>query len=89
MPAKVHTDRDADLRNLKGKTLAVLGFGSQGHAHAMNLRDSGLKVIVGLYQGSKSKAAAEKKGFKVYETGEAVRRAVNLFTRQSLGLKIG
>jgi len=75
MPAKVHTDRDADLKNLKGKTLAVLGFGSQGHAHAMNLRDSGLKVIVGLYQGSKSKAAAEKKGFKVYETGEAVRRA--------------
>jgi ketol-acid reductoisomerase len=75
MPAKVYTERDADLKLLKGKTLAVLGFGSQGHAHAMNLRDSGLNVIVGLYQGSKSKAAAEKKGFKVYETGEAVRRA--------------
>ena len=75
MPAKVHTDRDADLKHLKGKTLAVLGFGSQGHAHAMNLRDSGLNVIVGLYKGSKSVAAAQKKGFKVYETGEAVRRA--------------
>jgi len=75
MPAKVHTDRDADIKHLKGKTLAVLGFGSQGHAHAMNLRDSGLNIIVGLYKGSKSIPAAQKKGFKVYETGEAVRRA--------------
>ena len=63
MPAKVYTDKDADLGFLKNKTLAVLGFGSQGHSHAMNLRDSGLNVIVGLYKGSKSAAAAKKKGF--------------------------
>jgi len=73
--AKVYTDKDADLSVLRGKTLAVLGFGSQGHAHALNLKDSGLKVIIGLYEGSKSKAVAEEKGFKVYPTGEAVRRA--------------
>ena len=54
MPAKVYTDKDADLGALKNKTLAVLGFGSQGHAHALNLKDSGLKVIIGLYEGSKS-----------------------------------
>lgn len=75
MPAKVYTDKDADLNVLKKKTLAVLGFGSQGHAHALNLRDSGLKVIIGLYEGSKSKAVAEEKGFKVYPTAEAVKRA--------------
>jgi ketol-acid reductoisomerase len=73
--AKVYTDKDADLSVLRGKTLAVLGFGSQGHAHALNLKDSGLKVIIGLYEGSKSKAVAEEKGFEVYPTGEAVRRA--------------
>ncbi len=60
---------------LKKKTLAVLGFGSQGHAHALNLRDSGLKVIIGLYEGSKSKKVAEEKGFKVYPTAEAVKKA--------------
>jgi len=73
--AKVYTDKDADLSVLRGKTLAVLGFGSQGHAHALNLKDSGLKVIIGLYEGSKSKAVAEEKGFEVYPTAEAVRRA--------------
>jgi len=60
---------------LKGKTLAVLGFGSQGHAHALNLKDSGCKVIIGLYEGSKSAAVAKQKGFKVYETGKAVQMA--------------
>jgi ketol-acid reductoisomerase len=73
--AKVYTDKDADLSVLKGKTLAVLGFGSQGHAHALNLKDSGLKVIIGLYDGSKSIAVAREKGFKVLETGAAVRAA--------------
>jgi ketol-acid reductoisomerase len=73
--AKVYTDKDADLSVLKGKTLAVLGFGSQGHAHALNLKDSGLKVIIGLYEGSKSIAVAREKGFQVVPTGEAVRRA--------------
>jgi ketol-acid reductoisomerase len=79
MPAKIYTDKDADLSVLKGKTCAVLGFGSQGHAHALNLKDSGVKVIIGLYPGSKSKAVAEEKGFKVYETGEAVKLADVIF----------
>ena len=75
MPAKIYTDKDADLGVFKGKTCAVLGFGSQGHAHALNLRDSGVKVIIGLYKGSKSIPVAEKHGFEVFETGEAVKRA--------------
>jgi len=75
MPAKVYTDQDADLTVLQNKTLAVLGFGSQGHAHAQNLRDSGLNVIIGLYDGSKSIPVAQQKGFEVVPTGEAVRRA--------------
>ena len=74
MAAKVYTDKDANLRALKGKTLAVLGFGSQGHAHALNLKESGCKVIVGLYKGSKSRRVAKQKGFEVYDTGEAVKR---------------
>ena len=72
---KIYTDKDADLSVLKGKTLAVLGFGSQGHAHALNLKESGLKVIIGLYEGSKSSPVAKEKGFAVYPTAEAVRRA--------------
>ncbi|MDX2227263.1 MAG: ketol-acid reductoisomerase [Verrucomicrobiae bacterium] len=79
MPAKVYTDKDADLKVLKGKTLAVLGFGSQGHAHALNLKESGLHVIIGLYKGSKSVAVAESKGFEVFETGEAVAKADVIF----------
>lgn len=75
MPVKIYTDKDADLNVLKGKTLAVLGFGSQGHAHALNLKESGLKVIIGLYPGSKSRAVAEEYGFKVYDTAEAVKLA--------------
>ena len=73
--AKIYTDKDADLSVLKGKTCAVLGFGSQGHAHALNLKESGIKVIIGLYKGSKSIPVAKEKGFEVYETGEAVKRA--------------
>src|SRR5271169_2955636 len=75
MPAKVYTDKDADLGVFKNKTLAVLGYGSQGHAHALNLKDSGCNVIIGLYPGSKSRAVAKQHGFKVYDTAEAVRRA--------------
>lgn len=73
--AKVYTDKDADLSVLKNKTLAVLGFGSQGHAHALNLKDSGLKVMIGLYEGSKSIPVAKEKGFKVVTTAEAVKQA--------------
>ena len=75
MPAKILTDKDADLKALKGKTIAVLGFGSQGHAHALNLKESGCKVIIGLYPKSKSREVAKKAGFEVFDTGEAVRRA--------------
>ncbi len=79
MPAKVYTDKDADLGVLKNKTLAVLGFGSQGHAHALNLKDSGLHVIIGLYEGSKSIPIAKEKGFEVLTTAEAVKRADVIF----------
>jgi ketol-acid reductoisomerase len=79
MPAKVYTDKDADLSVLKNKTLAVLGFGSQGHAHALNLKESGMNVIIGLYEGSKSIPVAKEKGFEVVPTAEAVRRADVIF----------
>jgi ketol-acid reductoisomerase len=75
MPAKVYNDKDADLGFYKNKTIAVLGYGSQGHAHALNLKDSGVNVIIGLYEGSKSAPVAKKHGFKVVSTGEAVKRA--------------
>src|ERR1700720_116084 len=74
MPAKVYTDNDADLSVLQNKTLAVLGFGSQGHAHALNLKESGLNVIIGLYEGSKSIPVAQERGFEVVTTAEAGRR---------------
>ena len=77
MPAKIYTDKDADLSILQGKTCAVLGFGSQGHAHALNLKESGVNVIVGLYPGSKSKAVAEGKrlrGLRNRGSREARRR---------------
>ena len=73
--AKVYYDRDADLEFLNGKTVAVIGYGSQGHAHAQNLRDSGVKVIIALHEGSKSKAKAEADGFEVYTVAEAAKLA--------------
>ena len=73
MAAKIYTTKDAPIAPLKKKTLAVIGFGSQGHAHALNLKDSGLKVIIGLYAGSKSKAVAEQHGFEVFDTAEVPR----------------
>jgi len=76
---KIYSDKDADLKTLEGKTCAVLGFGSQGHAHALNLKDSGVKVIIGLYPGSKSRAVAEEKGFEVFDTAEAVKRGDIIF----------
>ncbi len=79
MAAKIHTDKDADLKHLKGKTVAVIGFGSQGHAHALNLKESGVKVIIGLYPGSKSRAVAKKKGFAVFNTADAVKQADIIF----------
>ena len=75
MPAKVYTDKDADLKVIKQKTLAIIGYGSQGHAHAQNLKESGLNVIIGLYPKSKSVKVAKSQGFEVYETAEAVKKA--------------
>jgi ketol-acid reductoisomerase len=75
MPAKVYTEQDTSLEPLSGKTLAVIGYGSQGHAHALSLRDSGCKVIIGLYPGSKSKAVAEADGFEVFDSGQATAKA--------------
>lgn len=75
MPAKVYKDKDANIASIKRKTLAVIGFGSQGHAHALNLKESGLNVIIGLYKKSKSVEVARKQGFEVFETAEAVKRA--------------
>ncbi len=79
MPAKVYTDKDADLQILAAKTCAVIGFGSQGHAHALNLKDSGMNVIIGLYPGSPSRAVAAEKGLAVADTAEAVREADVIF----------
>jgi ketol-acid reductoisomerase len=72
---KIFYDRDADLASLKGKTVAVIGYGSQGHAHANNLRDSGIDVIIGLRKGGGSWAKAEAAGFKVLEPGAAAKAA--------------
>ncbi len=72
---QVYYDRDADLGVLKGKKVAVLGYGSQGHAHANNLRDSGIEVVVGLRRGSSSWPKAENAGLEVTETAEAARAA--------------
>ena len=73
--ATVYYDTDADPRALRGQTIAVIGYGSQGHAHALNLRDSGHEVVVGLQAGSRSWAKAEHDGFSVREVADAVRNA--------------
>jgi ketol-acid reductoisomerase len=73
--AHIYTEADAPIDPLKGKRLAVIGYGSQGHAHALNARDSGLDVIVGLYKGSQSWAKAEQAGLKVAEVADAARQA--------------
>jgi ketol-acid reductoisomerase len=79
MAAKIYNNKDASMAPLKNKTLAVIGFGSQGHAHALNLKDSGCKVIIGLYKKSKSWAVAKKLGFEVMETADAVKAADVIF----------
>jgi len=73
--AKIYYDADADLSRLKGRTVAVIGYGSQGHAHAQNLRDSGVAVVVGLHDTSSSAARAKADGFTVLSVDEAARRA--------------
>ena len=75
MSLRIYYDKDADLGRLEGKTVAVLGYGSQGHAHAQNLRASGVSVLVGLRKDSPSWAKAEAAGLRVMTPGEAVRAA--------------
>jgi ketol-acid reductoisomerase len=73
--AKRYYEKDGDLQLLQGKTIAIVGYGSQGHAHALNLRDSGVNVVVALYPGSKSWAKAEAAGLRVLTTAEAAKAA--------------
>ncbi|MBQ6502711.1 MAG: ketol-acid reductoisomerase [Flexilinea sp.] len=73
--AKMYYEKDCNLDVLNGKTIAIIGYGSQGHAHALNLRDSGCNVIVGLRKGGKSWPVAEKDGFQVFTVAEAAEKA--------------
>jgi ketol-acid reductoisomerase len=73
--AKIYYDSDADLKELAGKTVAIIGYGSQGHAHALNLKDSGVSVVVGLPAGSRSRAKAEAEGLTVLTPAEAAKRS--------------
>src|ERR1700732_2405203 len=74
MPKRYY-EKDGNLDYLSGRTVAIIGYGSQGHAHALNLRDSGVDVVVGLYPGSKSWAKAEAAGLKVMTTADAAKAA--------------
>ena len=73
--ARMFYEKDCNLSLLDGKTIAVIGYGSQGHAHALNAKESGCNVIIGLYEGSKSWAKAEQQGFEVYTAAEAAKKA--------------
>ena len=73
--ARIFYQEDCNLSLLEGKTIAIIGYGSQGHAHALNLKESGCHVIIGLYKGSKSWAKAEAQGFEVYTADEAAKLA--------------
>lgn len=75
MANRIFYEADCDISKLDGKTVAIIGYGSQGHAHALNLKESGVNVIVGLYEGSKSWKRAEEQGFEVYTAAEAAKKA--------------
>ncbi|MCQ2542282.1 MAG: ketol-acid reductoisomerase, partial [Lachnospiraceae bacterium] len=75
MANKIYYQEDCNLAELEGKTIAVIGYGSQGHAHALNAKESGCNVIIGLYEGSKSWDKAVKQGFEVYTAAEAAKKA--------------
>ncbi|MCL2865494.1 MAG: ketol-acid reductoisomerase [Lachnospiraceae bacterium] len=75
MSAKIYYQEDCNLSILEDKTIAIIGYGSQGHAHALNLKESGCKVIIGLYEGSQSWKKAEAQGFEVFVAAEATKRA--------------
>jgi ketol-acid reductoisomerase len=87
---KIHRDSDATLEPLKGKKIAVIGYGSQGHAHALNLRDSGMDVRVGLRPDSASRQKAEKAGLRVVDAATAAREAdiVMMLTPDEMGAEI-
>ena len=73
--ARIFYQQDCDLQKLANKTVAIIGYGCQGHAHALNLKDSGVKVVVGLYEGSKSWARAESQGLTVMTSADAAKAA--------------
>ncbi|MBE5938428.1 MAG: ketol-acid reductoisomerase [Lachnospiraceae bacterium] len=75
MMAKIYYQEDCNLSAIKGQTIAVIGYGSQGHAHALNAKESGCNVIIGLYEGSKSWKRAEEQGFEVFTAAEAAKKA--------------
>src|SRR5437867_12263376 len=75
----IYYDKDVDLKGLRGKTIAIVGYGSQGHAHALNLKESGMEVIVGLREGA-SWQKAERVGLKVTPVADAVKRADCIMT---------
>ena len=75
MANKIFYQEDCNLGLLDGKTIAIIGYGSQGHAHALNLIESGCNVIIGLYEGSRSWKRAEEQGFEVYTSAEAAKKA--------------
>ena len=75
MANKIYYQEDCNLSMLEGKTIAVIGYGSQGHAHALNAKESGCHVIIGLYEGSKSWDKAVAQGFEVYTAAEAAKKA--------------
>ena len=73
--ARLFHQEDCNLSLLKDSTIAIIGYGSQGHAHALNLKESGCNVIIGLYEGSKSWKRAEEQGFEVFTAAEAAKKA--------------
>ena len=75
MAARIFYQEDCNLSVLEGKKIAIIGYGSQGHAHALNLKESGCDVIIGLYEGSKSWAKAEAQGLQVFTAAEAAKQA--------------
>ena len=75
MSAKIYYQEDCNLSLLEGKTIAIIGYGSQGHAHALNLKESGCHVIIGLYEGSRSWKRAQEQGFEVFTAAEAAKQA--------------
>lgn len=75
--AKVFYDQDVNWDVMKGKKVAIIGYGSQGHAHALNLKDSGIDVVVGLYEGSKSIAKAQAAGLEVKSVPEPLKKPIS------------